>query len=151
MRWVLMAAASLSIGSTAYAETTAMIFPVATITLKAGDTIREEHLADRRLIATETAIRGHVTSRAELVGKVARRLIPSGSAIAKSAVSAPYLFKDGDRVVLEYISGGLSIRVSGIALQPGFAGSSVRVRNPDSGTVVIGTVRGDGSVALGAD
>jgi flagella basal body P-ring formation protein FlgA len=111
--------------------------------------LTDEMVTARRLVASAAALRTHYTSRQSVVGKVAGRPLPAGAAIPLNALREAHAFKDGERVVVVYASGGLSIRATGIALQPGIIGGTARVRNVDTGVVVSGVVRQDGSVAVG--
>jgi flagella basal body P-ring formation protein FlgA len=147
MRLLLLAAA-LSLASAAAAETTGL-FLVPTVAIQTGDTITDEMIGERRLIANAVALRTHVTARDEVVGKVARRPIRAGAAIPLNALQMPQVFKEGERVTLEFRHGGISIRGAGVALQTGIAGKAVRVRNADTGTIVSGIAQADGSVAVG--
>ena len=133
----------------AHAETLAFSFPVPAVTLRAGDVISEELIMDRKLFANEQALRTHYTSRAAVIGKVAKHVLPAGSAIPVNAVREPYMFKEGERVELSFASGGLAIQGFGVALQPGVVGQAVKLRNPETGIVVTGVVQADGSVSLG--
>ncbi|MGE0769542.1 MAG: flagellar basal body P-ring formation chaperone FlgA [Hyphomicrobiaceae bacterium] len=127
----------------------AISFPVPTVRIQTGDVLNDDLLIERRLIANRVALRTHFTSRDQVVGKVARRPLAAGAAIPMNALREPYAFNEGDRVVAEFISGGLRIRGMAIALQPGVVGSSVRLRNADTGTIVNGVVQPDGRVEVG--
>ena len=54
----------------------------------------------------------------------------------------------GNKVRLLYVDGKLMITASGAALQDGFVGQTVKVRNEDSGVTLSGRVRSDGSVQV---
>ena len=124
-------------------------FPVPAVAIHAGDVLSDDMLVDRRLVGNRIALRTHYTSRNQIVGKVARRPLAAGAAIPMNALREPYAFQEGERVVVEYASGGLSIRGIGTALQPGVVGSSVRVRNLDTGIIVNGVVQDDGRIEVG--
>lgn len=146
---LIAAASSLASFAAGAGERAAVRFPVPAIPVTAGDTIADDMLTERELIANDAAVRTHHTQRAAIVGKVARRSLPAGMAIPLNALREIHLFKEGERVVMEFQSGGLSIRGTGIALQPGVAGQPARIRNLDTGVIVTGTVRADGSVEVG--
>jgi len=124
-------------------------FPVPTVTIRAGEVLDDEMLMERRLVANQIALRTHYTSRDQVIGKVARRPLAAGAAIPMNALRDAYAFKEGERVVVEYTSGGLRIRGMAIALQPGVIGGSVRARNLDTGVVLNGVVQSDGRVEVG--
>jgi flagella basal body P-ring formation protein FlgA len=133
----------------ASAQTASYSFPVPVVTLRAGDLLGEELVTERQLLANPQALRTHFTSRVAVVGKVAKHVLPAGSAIPVNALREPYAFKEGERVELSFTSGDLAIRGFGIALQPGVVGQAVKVRNPETGIVVTGVVLADGSVSVG--
>jgi len=147
----LLSLASLALAShSAVAEgESATSFPVPTVTIQTGDVLNEDLVVERRLIANDIALRTYYTSRDEVIGKVARRPLAAGAAIPVNALREPYTFKEGERVVVEFISGGLRIRGMALALQPGIVGSMVRARNVDTGIIVNGVVRPDGRIEIG--
>jgi flagella basal body P-ring formation protein FlgA len=113
--------------------------------------LAEELVAEERFIVDEKVSRNYFTAREAVVGKVARRVLPRGHAIPINALRDPFLFKEGERVVLDFKTGGLSIEASGVALQPGVLGSLVSVRNSDTGVVIRGLVQSNGRVQVGAN
>lgn len=84
----------------------------------------------------------------EIIGKVAQRTILPRRAIPVGALRDPFLVEAGEPVRTVYSNGGLSIVMTGVALVSGALGSTVRVRNPDSGRIVTGTVRPNGTVLV---
>jgi flagella basal body P-ring formation protein FlgA len=125
--------------------------PVPSVTILQGDVLAEELVAEERFVVNDKVLRNYFTSREAVVGKVARRVLPKGHAIPINALRDPFLFKEGERVVLVFVTGGLSIEASGVALQPGVLGSLVNVRNADTGVVIRGLVQSNGSVQVGAN
>lgn len=125
--------------------------PVPTVTILQGDVLAEELIAEERFIANDKVLRNYFTSRDAVVGKVARRVLPKGHAIPINALRDPFLFKEGERVVLVFKTGGLNIEASGVALQPGVLGSLVSVRNTDTGVVIRGLVQSNGRVQVGTN
>lgn len=123
--------------------------PVPTVTILQGDVLAEELVGEERFVASEKQLRNYFTSRDAVLGKVARRVLPKGHAIPINALREPHLFKEGERVVLVFTTGGLSIETSGVALQPGVVGSLVNVRNVDTGVVIRGQVQASGRVQVG--
>jgi flagellar basal body P-ring formation protein FlgA len=149
--WLRMAAVGVAIVPAAAmaAGPSATSIPVPTVTILQGDVLADELVIDQSVVASEKVLRNYFTSREAVLGKVARRVLPKGHAIPINALREPHLFKEGERVVLMFATGGLSIETSGVALQPGVLGSLVNVRNADTGVVVRGVVQPDGSVQVG--
>jgi len=148
-RLLVLAAIALAPQAVEAGSESAVSFPVPSVTIQTGDVLNDDIVMERRLIANEVAIRTHFTSRSQVVGKVARRPLAAGAAIPVNALREPYAFKEGERIVVEYASGGLSIRGLAIALQPGIVGAAVRARNVDTGVVVNGVVHADGHIEVG--
>lgn len=147
-KWIL-AVTLICMSGIRIAKAESILFPVATVNIGTGDTISDDMLVERRLIANSIAQRTYFTSRTALVGKVAKRPIQIGAAIPINGVRDAYAFKEGERIKLQFLSGKLSINGAGIALQPGIVGQFVRVRNDDTGVIVSGVVKADGSVEVG--
>lgn len=131
------------------AETATIAFPVPSVTILVGDTVTDDLLIERRLVANAVAMRTHHTSRNTVVGKVARRVLPAGTAIPLNGLREAHAFREGERVTIEFSRGVLSICGSGVALQAGIVGQDARVRNVDTGVVLSGLVKGDGSIEIG--
>ena len=112
-----------------------------------GDVIGEDMLTEAPMNAPSYG--GPVAMAPEdIVGMVAARTLLPGKSIPMSAVSPPKAVRAGAKVRLLYIDGGLTITASGEALQDGFVGQAVKVRNGDSGVTLSGRVRSDGSVLV---
>jgi flagella basal body P-ring formation protein FlgA len=122
--------------------------PVPRTTIYPGDVISAEQLMDRAFIAhtvTRSSIFDH---RDALIGKVARRTLLPGQPVPVNAIRDAYLVSQGKASMVVFESGGLSITVHAVALDNGVAGDIVKLRNPDSGVIIQGTVERDGTVRL---
>lgn len=132
----------------AHAEETLML-PVPKLTIYPGDTIGDDWLVDHEFSPDFVAARPPLaSSRAVLVGKVARRTLLPGAPVPASAVGDRKLVAHGAKVRMVYEDGGLSITTYGTALQAGSEGAVIQVRNLDTGVTISGTVQGDGSVRV---
>jgi flagella basal body P-ring formation protein FlgA len=124
-------------------------WPVPSVTIYPGETIREGILEDREF--PNLTERPHaIDSRRALVGKVARRTLPPGQLIPVNAVEDPKIVVRGTPVQLVFAQGGLVISTLATPLQSATVGEQVRARNLDSGLVVVGTVQADGTIRIGA-
>ncbi len=112
-----------------------------------GDIIDGEMLAD-----IPAAIDGdggpYASTRAELIGKMARRTLLPGRPIATRAIDNPRVVRNGADVQIVYVEGGLTIVAVGSAMQDAGVGEIIKVRNSDSGVIVSGEVRPDGTVRV---
>ncbi|MDQ0506666.1 flagellar basal body P-ring formation chaperone FlgA [Xanthobacter agilis] len=139
-------------GLSAGAETSAaqlnLTLPVPSVTLYPGDALTPAVLTDRP--APRNVVEsGMYAPRADaLAGKVARRVLPAGVPISMSSVTDAIMVTKGvtARVILK--EGGLHISGYATPLESGSAGAIVRLKNIDSGQIIIGEVQADGSVRI---
>ena len=121
--------------------------PVPAQVIYPGDRITESMLVDSQEPAPNPTP-GAIWDRADLVGKVARRTLLPGRPIPSIAVEEPRAVSTGGQVQLLYQQDGLIIVTTAQALQNGYVGQVVQVRNLDSGLVVSGVVQPDGAVRV---
>ena len=120
--------------------------PVPSFVIYPGDRITDSMLSDAPEPTGDMA--GVLRDRAEVVGKVARRTLLPGKAIVAIGVEEPRAVSMGGLVQLVYQNDGLTIVTKAQALQNGYVGQVVQVRNIESGTVVSGAIQPDGSVLV---
>jgi flagella basal body P-ring formation protein FlgA len=106
-------------------------------------------VTERAFPAHAAGIDSMIDDPDRLVGMVARRTLLPGRPISESAVKEADLVNRGVPVQLVYDHGGLLITAVATPLQSGGAGDAIRVRNVDSGVVVVGTILADGRVQVG--
>jgi flagella basal body P-ring formation protein FlgA len=141
----LIFAAAIMVSASACAAPHAMPVPVQVI--YPGDRITESMLVDSQEPAPNPTP-GAIWDRADVVGKVARRTLLPGRPIPAIAVEEPRAVSTGGQVQLLYQQDGLIIVTTAQALQNGYVGQIVQVRNLDSGLVVSGVVQPDGAVRV---
>jgi flagellar basal body P-ring formation protein FlgA len=122
--------------------------PVARVTLYPGDVIVADAIVERQFAASALSQMPVYGSRALLVGKVARRTLVAGRPITLGAVRDQDVIKQGRPAALVLQSRGLIIMTNGIALQSGGVGDVIRVRNQDTGIVVVGRIEADGAIRV---
>jgi flagellar basal body P-ring formation protein FlgA len=121
--------------------------PTPKLVIYPGDPISEDMLTEAPVAASSSG--GPVAMAVEdVLGMVASRTLLPGRSIPMSALSPPKLVRTGAKVKLLYVDGALTITATGDALQDGFVGQTVKVRNGDSGVILSGRVRSDGSVMV---
>jgi flagella basal body P-ring formation protein FlgA len=86
----------------------------------------------------------------EVVGRMPRRAIPAGSAVARTTLARAREVERGDLVRVEVPLGSGSVGLSGRAETGGALGDTVVIRNPESGKSFRAKVSGKGSVTVGA-
>jgi flagella basal body P-ring formation protein FlgA len=127
-----------------------VLLPVPSAVIYPGDVIDAGQLADRAFPANAAGLDGVIDDADELIGMVARRTLLPHRPIAASAIKEQVLVSRGMPVQLVYDHGGLVITAVATPLQSGGLGDAVRVRNVDSGVVVLGIVEAAGRVRVGA-
>jgi flagella basal body P-ring formation protein FlgA len=147
---VLAAALALCAGMPAAMGAELVTLPVPTVTIYPGDLIDAGRLTDRTFVESQFR-RGYVDSKAVLVGKVAKRTLLPDRPVAENAIGEVDLVTRGTAVQLVFQQPGLTITTYASPLQDGSAGDLIRVRNTDSGAVVVGIVQPDGTVRVGGE
>lgn len=122
--------------------------PVPSQVIYPGDRITDGMLVDGEEPAPDMTPVNVIHDRADLIGKAARRTLLPGRPITASAIEEPRAVSTGTQVHLVYEQDGLSISTIGMAMQNGFVGQVVQVRNLDTGLSVFGAVQADGSVRV---
>jgi flagellar basal body P-ring formation protein FlgA len=125
------------------------LLPVPRIVIYPGDVISSAMIEDRNPPAAPGSRDLVFTSRAQVVGRIARRTLLPGQAIALNAVREPDAVKSGKPVTLVFRTGTLVITSGGIAMQAGAVGDTISAQAQDSGAVVRGVVHPDGTLRLG--
>ena len=143
--WLGVIAVGLPGGALADGEKRTL--PVPAVNIIAGDVIKDEMLEERQFNAGQPNF-AVIESRLAVVGQAARRTLIAGYPIPINAVEDVKIVKRGVPVRVVFEDAGLSIVTLGSPLQSAGVGALVRVRNIDTGTIVMGIVQPDGSVRV---
>jgi flagellar basal body P-ring formation protein FlgA len=146
---IAAAAALLIVGAPANAQNVLAV-PVPTVTLYPGDTIGAEQLTERRFRLSSRNMQAVALSRDIVIGKIARRTLVAGQVIPQNAVEDFQLVRRGVPIRVVFAEQGLTIVAYAEPLESGALGEMIRVRNVDTGTIIVGTVQADGSITVGA-
>ena len=117
------------------------------IVIHAGRIVERQQLIEVRQ-TTAFPLSERFPSIDEIAGMVATVTLRPNVPIRLNMIRAQPVFRMGNFVILRFDRDGISIQSTGMALQNGFIGERVRVRNQDSGITVNGVVRNDGSVEI---
>lgn len=90
----------------------------------------------------------YLTAPGQAVGKPVARGLPAGLVLGAGQLSIPKTIRGGEPVTIRVEGEGYEIGMSGQALADGELGQRIRVRNQQSGRVVVGTVAGPGRVIV---
>lgn len=124
--------------------------PVPAVTIYPGDIIQESMLKDRDFPPNFRGRSAVVEAPLALIGKTARRTLLPGEAIPVNAVDDPKIVTRGVPTQVVFEENGLTITTLGSPLQSGSLGEQIRVRNIDTGRIILGVVQADGRVRIGA-
>jgi len=144
----LSAAVAFAVPGTSPLFAADLTLPVPGIVIYPGEPIRDGVLVDRDFSLEPIAAGTVIDSRSALVGKVARRTLLPGRPIPVNGVAEPRVVSNGAQVKVVFQEGSLMITTYGAALQAGGVGDIIKVRNPESGIIVSGTIQADGSVRV---
>lgn len=125
-----------------------ILVPVPAVTLYVGDVISEAVLTDRAIPVSTLERGGIVGGRAALIGKAVRRTVLAGVPVPLNAVADVQLVTKGVATRVRLEEGGLIISGYAMPLESGSVGSTVRLKNMESGQTILGTVQSDGSVRV---
>jgi len=158
MRALLVAAiwvVSLLITAAAHpgfaAESGDNVYPVPRTTIYPGDAITRDNLEPRSFRFRKGVALPYEQSSDRIVGMVARRTLLPGKPIPRNSLREADIIQRGQTAQIVFKSGPLVISGYGKALEPGSVGDIIALRNVDSGAVIRGQVRADGSILLGAN
>lgn len=122
--------------------------PVPTATIYPGSLIEADQLTERTFVQSQIG-NGYVDATSALIGKMAKRTLLSDHPIPANAIDEVDLVTRGTSVQLVFQQAGLLITAYAAPLEDGSVGDVIRVRNTDSGAVVMGVVQADGTVRVG--
>ena len=91
---------------------------------------------------------GYLSAVEDAIGQRLRRPLQAGEALAPGTLEMPPIVKRGQQVTLQARSGGMQIRMAGIAQADGIRGQVIPVQNLSSGREVEGIVRSAKSVEV---
>lgn len=92
---------------------------------------------------------GYVSEQeSDIVGKKLKNKVSAGNPFKPSSLETPPLINRGKRVLLSYNSGVLNATATGIAMEDGFRGMVVAVRNESSKRVVRGIAENESLVQI---
>jgi len=91
---------------------------------------------------------GYLAAPRDAVGQRLRRALVAGTPITPGMLETPAMVRRGQRLTLEATSGGLSVRMAGIARSDGIRGQVIEVENVNSSRIVQAIVRGPQSAEV---
>jgi flagellar basal body P-ring formation protein FlgA len=123
--------------------------PVPLLTLYVGDTLTAGQIGQRRYRTDWLARNQFARANSEIAGLTVKRTLVKGRPIALADLGPASLVNEGDMITAIFAGGSLQIAAQMMALDSGSNGATVRLRNPESGTIVQGRVAGFARVLVG--
>lgn len=124
--------------------------PVLTRKTANGDIISDADITmmdiPERQIHKDTAMNAE-----DLIGKSPKRSISPDRPIRLSEINLPTIVKKGSSVEVQYSAPYMTIRTIGEALEDGSLGSTIRVKNEQSGKAITARVIGTGKVEVNSE
>jgi flagella basal body P-ring formation protein FlgA len=114
----------------------------------AGDLIQPEDLTYAK-VASFAVPADAPRDADQIIGKVARRPLRGGAAVATRDVAAPQVIKAGDTVAVAYRAGGVSLVLQGKAIGSAAVGDAVEIMNPVSKKLIHAVAAGTGEAVVG--
>ncbi len=133
----------------ALAATPAVTLPVPRATIAQGEIITLSALEKRRFRANRIDRFSVVPNINDILGKEAVRRLPVGEPIPKSALRRREAVKRGEPAQLVFQDRGLEIVAHVEPLEDGVVGEIIRVRNVDTGLIIVGRVEENGTISIG--
>jgi flagella basal body P-ring formation protein FlgA len=123
--------------------------PIAVVTrdLKRGERIDDAY-EFRWCDLTGSPVRAPMYEGDEIKDRVVRVTIRAGRELDRSILEAPDLVKRGDKIIAIFTIGGLTLTMSGRALDSGKLGDSIKILNEVSGRTIVCEVTGSNEVRV---
>ncbi len=124
--------------------------PVLARPVKAGEILKATDiiLVKRSL---KKIINNDCTEVEELLGKQLSKSLPKGATVRKNELVSPVVIKTNEPVNITYVASGIMLKTVGIALASGAIGDMIKVKNGDTGIVVLGQIINKNTVQVGAN
>ena len=120
---------------------------VAMMPISRGEQISASQL-DQREMNISQLNGSYFTDLNDVLGMQARRTLNADSPIIAQHIEPPLIIKKGETVLVTAKSGGLAVKIPGIALNDGHQGQQISVRNKQSKRVIEARVTGPGQVSI---
>ncbi|MEM9223579.1 MAG: flagellar basal body P-ring formation chaperone FlgA [Pseudomonadota bacterium] len=126
------------------------LLPVPVETIGRGEQITAAMLGEKHFYYDPNRPLSVITDPQAAVGKAARRTLPAGQPIPKSAFRAVKVIQRGKPTEARFRMGNLTITAMVLPTSDGGVGDLVQARNLDSGRTITGVVAMDGAIEVSA-
>jgi flagellar basal body P-ring formation protein FlgA len=118
--------------------------------IQTGDLIQPDDLTYAR-VATFAVPQDAPRDADQIIGKIARRPLRAGTAVAVHDVSSPQVIKANDAVQVAYRAGGVSLVLMGKAIGSAAIGEPVEIMNPVSKKTIQAIASGADAAVVGPE
>lgn len=118
---------------------------VAKVYIPKGTIITEEMIAEK---VSDSIVFSAIDKKEDIIGKTTTRILYPGQVITSNAIVEPPLVNKNEEVEAIRRIGNLVVSTKLVALQDGYFGQTIRLRNPSSFKEVLGIVVGKGKVEV---
>lgn len=120
---------------------------VAARSLQRGSVLTESDILLAE-VDTSSLPYGYLMRPEHAIGHELRRSVHAGKPVTPSVLVSPAIVKRGQQVTLEARSGGMAVRMAGIAREDGIKGQVIKVENRNSKRIVHAIVRSGRTVEV---
>lgn len=121
--------------------------PLATRQIMPNEIISESDISLQKILFNRVSPLS-VTDTEKLIGFQVKRMISQGKPILDNSITPPILVKKGDRVVISFQDGNMTLTAPGKSLDEGYRGKEIRIVNLISNKTVLGVAVKDGLVEI---
>jgi len=121
--------------------------PVLAQPLGRGEIIRAEGIVDLEMKRSPAGF-DYITDRDILIGMAAKHPLRAGVPLRVADITRPNIIKKGDVVTVAFETPGLSLTISGKALEDGISGQGIRVMNTQTNRAFDGVAVASGYVLV---
>lgn len=122
--------------------------PVALVTLYPGDVITSGMIAERSIPVDQVKQIAFARRGADMLGKAVRHVIVADQPVPLNALTEATVVTKGVATRVHLTEAGLTISGFAMPLESAGAGAMIRLKNIESGQVIVGIVEPNGSVRI---
>ena len=125
-----------------------VVVPVVAVTLYPGDTVTANMVTERPMSVADVERGAFARYKADIVGKAVRHILIADQPVPLNAVTEATVVAKGVATRVHLTEGGLTISGFAMPLESAGAGAIIRLKNIESGQVIVGVVEPNGSVRI---
>jgi flagella basal body P-ring formation protein FlgA len=124
--------------------------PVTSRVIKAGEIISRNDITTAKVKINRLRENFLIESN-DIIGMQAKRPLSSGILLKNSDLIRPAVIRQNDPVNIIYSSGNIKLKTTGTSIGNGAIGDMIKVKNEDTGTVLLGQIVDKNTVQVGPE